>query len=81
MAPNIGGSNIVVQNKEKRLALGVYPETGLKDARAMRAAARKLLAEGTDPGIQRKENKQRVKTASANTFRAMAYDTGRLRSI
>lgn len=61
-------------DKEKRLALGVYPETGLKDARAMRAAARKLLAEGTDPGIQRKENKQRVKTASANTFRAIATE-------
>lgn len=52
-------------DKEKRLALGVYPETGLKDVRTMRAAARKLLTEGSDPSRCRKENKQRVKTASA----------------
>ena len=30
--------------KEKRLALGVYPDVGLKDARERREAARKLLA-------------------------------------
>ena len=30
--------------KEKRLALGVYPDVGLKDARERREAARKLLS-------------------------------------
>lgn len=30
--------------KEKRLSLGVYPETGLKGARARRDDARRLLA-------------------------------------
>ncbi len=34
--------------KEKRLALGVYPDVGLKDARERREAARKLLANGVD---------------------------------
>ena len=32
--------------KEKRLSLGTYPDTGLADARAKHAAARKLLAAG-----------------------------------
>ena len=40
--------------KEKRLSLGTYPDTGLADARAKHAAARKLLAAGIDLGEQRK---------------------------
>ena len=40
--------------KEKKLALGNYPETSLKEARERRDEARKLLADGTDPGAQRK---------------------------
>lgn len=39
--------------KEKLLSLGTYPDTGLKDARDKRDAARKLLAAGVDPGEQR----------------------------
>lgn len=40
--------------KEKRLSLGVYPETSLKEARARCDEARKLLNEGVDPSQQRK---------------------------
>ena len=40
--------------KEKRLAFGVYPEAGLKEARTKRDDARKLLADGADPGETRK---------------------------
>jgi hypothetical protein len=36
--------------KEKRLSLGVYPDVGLKEARARRDNTRKLLAGGVDPG-------------------------------
>src|SRR6201989_2602759 len=43
--------------KEKRLALGVYPEGGLKDAREKRDAARKLLADGIDPSTEKKARK------------------------
>ena len=35
--------------KQKTLALGVYPATSLADARDGRTKARKLLAEGVDP--------------------------------
>ena len=35
--------------KEKRLAIGPYPEVGLKAAREARDTARFLRANGTDP--------------------------------
>jgi hypothetical protein len=40
--------------KEKLLALGVYPEISLGDAREGRARARKILAAGNDPGEVKK---------------------------
>lgn len=58
--------------KEKRLSLGTYPDTGLADARAKHAAARKLLAAGIDPGEQRKAEKVATQERSANTFAAVA---------
>jgi integrase len=43
--------------KEKRLGLGIYPDTSLKDARRKRDDARKLLANGVDPSSARKAEK------------------------
>jgi integrase len=43
--------------KEKRFSFGVYPDVSLKDAREKRDAARKLLAQGVDPGEERKATK------------------------
>ncbi|MBF0371128.1 MAG: tyrosine-type recombinase/integrase [Magnetococcales bacterium] len=43
--------------KQKLLALGRYPETTLKKAREQREDARRLLAEGIDPGEHRKTTK------------------------
>lgn len=43
--------------KEGMLSLGTYPETGLRDARDKRDAARKLLAAGGDPSVARKSEK------------------------
>lgn len=43
--------------KEKRLALGAYPQTSLKAAREKLGEARMLLATGVDPGEQRKAAK------------------------
>src|ERR1700735_1382207 len=45
-------------NKEKLLALGVYPEVTLADARERRAQARKVLAAGNDPGEAKREAKR-----------------------
>ena len=43
--------------KQKMLALGVYPEITLADARSRRDEARKLLANGVDPGDKKKSDK------------------------
>ena len=43
--------------KEKVLALGTYPEVSLADARKSREDARKLLANGVDPGEIKKAQK------------------------
>lgn len=64
--------------KEKRLALGRYPATSLKDARGERDAARELLARGVDPGEYRKSIKA-SRLESADSFEAVAREwfTGR----
>lgn len=60
--------------KEKRLSLGVYPDVGLKDARAKRDDARKLLADGADPGAQRKAAKLAKAEIGGNTFEALGRE-------
>ena len=58
--------------KQKTLALGVYPAVSLADARARRDKARKLLANDTDPGTAKRDEKQVKASASANTFEVVA---------
>ena len=45
------------EGKQKMLALGVYPEITLADARVRRDETRKLLANGVDPGDKKKNDK------------------------
>ena len=61
-------------DKRKTLALGVYPEVGLKLARERRDEARRLLAEGIDPGELRKVTKATSKLSAANSFEAVARE-------
>jgi integrase len=63
-----------IAGKEKRLALGVYPETSAKEARIRRDAARKLLADGIDPGVERKVQKVVGHERAANSFEAVARE-------
>ena len=58
--------------KRKTLALGVYPEVSLAEARDRRAAARKLLANEIDPSTAKKEHRQAKADSAANTFEAVA---------
>ncbi len=60
--------------KEKLLSLGVYPDVTLKDARDRRDAARRLLAQGTDPGEDRKTQKTAKQARAANSFEAIARE-------
>lgn len=73
--------------KQKTLALGVYPDVPLagrvetdlntgkksriKGARDLRDEARKLLADGIDPGALRKADKARATACAANSFEAV----------
>lgn len=60
--------------KQKTLALGVYPDVGLADARERRKKARELLAQGIDPNAAKREAKQATAAAAANTFEAVARE-------
>jgi hypothetical protein len=60
--------------KEKLLALGVYPEVSLGDARERRAQARKALAAGNDPGEIKKEAKRLTTLKAENAFEAVARE-------
>ncbi|MGE4072166.1 MAG: tyrosine-type recombinase/integrase [Lysobacterales bacterium] len=63
-----------ISGKEKRLSLGTYPDTGLKEARAKRDDARKLMAAGVDPGEQRKAAKAAGADRAANSFEVVARE-------
>ena len=58
--------------KEKRLALGVYPDVSLADARKRRDKAREALAAGEDPGQLKREAKLKRALMDATTFEAVA---------
>ncbi|MBK9161257.1 MAG: integrase arm-type DNA-binding domain-containing protein [Nitrosomonadales bacterium] len=60
--------------KEKLLALGVYPDVSLKDARARRDDARKLLANGSDPSAVKQTQKRQAQIAAANSFEVIARE-------
>ena len=60
--------------KEKRLAFGVFPDVGLADARDKRDEARRLLAEGIDPGEHRKVQKAAKVLQAENSFEAVARE-------
>src|SRR5580692_8675209 len=60
--------------KEKLLALGVYPEVSLGDARERRAQARKVLKEGNDPGEVKREVKRLAALKNDNTFETLARE-------
>lgn len=56
--------------KRKTLALGVYPDTSLKQAREKRDTAKKQISDGIDPGDIRKEDK----TAKVHIFEKVTRD-------
>src|ERR1700761_5840608 len=57
---------------QKVLAIGVYPEIGLRDAREAREAAKKNLALGRDPSQLKKVAKAAKIEAGRNSFAAIA---------
>lgn len=60
--------------KEKQLAIGVYPEVTLAQARTKRDEARKLLADDIDPGALKQSHKRAKQLALENSFEAIARE-------
>ncbi len=58
--------------KPKNLSFGRYPEVSLKEARQRRDAARAVLRDGIDPGVERRQAKVTARLNAANTFGALA---------
>ena len=59
--------------KEKQLALGVYPNVSLNEARARRDTFRALLAEGIDPSERAKMEKAAQRAEEARKISATRF--------
>jgi integrase len=62
--------------KEKLLALGQYPDVTLDQARQRREEARKLLADGVDPGERKKAVTASKLALTENSFEIIAREWG-----
>jgi len=60
--------------KRKTMALGVYPDVSLAEARERRDEARKLIQKGVDPSQHKKEAKKMLKELVVNNFEAIARE-------
>ena len=63
-----------LEGKEKRISLGTYPTIGLKEARQRREEAKKLIANGIDPSIQRQAVKASILSKEVDSFEAVARE-------
>ena len=62
--------------KQRKLAIGSYPGIGLKEARAKREEAKKLLTSGFDPSQQKRLVKLTSESQKADTFEAISREVG-----
>lgn len=62
------------EGKEKRLSLGIYPDVSRRDARERRDGLRRHLANGIDPGINRKMQKDARAQRAADSFETIARE-------
>jgi integrase len=61
--------------KQKTLALGVYPQVSLKEARAKREAAKKLLEQNIDPSQKKQQERRETRTKLQSvTFEGVANE-------
>ncbi|WP_111413463.1 tyrosine-type recombinase/integrase [Billgrantia lactosivorans] len=60
--------------KEKLLALGVYPEVSLAEARRVASESRELIRQGIDPLEYRKQRQQQNVDNARNSFKAIAHE-------
>lgn len=60
--------------KRKTLALGVYPATSLAKARQRRADVREKLADGIDPALAKRAERDAMTVAASQTFELVARE-------
>lgn len=63
-----------IHGKERKLALGAYPEVSLAEAREARDAARKQLAQSIDPSSVKREARIEASLRARNSFAHVADD-------
>lgn len=61
-----------LKRTQNNLALGKYPTIGLKKARELKDEAKALLAQGIDPAVQRRQDKDNKILEVQNTVEAIA---------
>ena len=61
-----------IGDKEKRLAIGTFPQVSLAKAREVRNAARETLLTGLDPVQAKRDRKMAVRERMATTFESVA---------
>ncbi|WIW88018.1 tyrosine-type recombinase/integrase [Sphingobium sp. V4] len=61
-------------DKQKTLHLGGWPQVSLADARVRRDEAKRKIAEGVDPALEKKRARIAAKYAAANTFEDVAKE-------
>ncbi len=60
--------------KRKTLAIGVYPDVSLAEARDVRDEARKMVKKGVDPSQHKRETKIMQRELAVNTFETIARE-------
>jgi integrase len=63
-----------MHDKQKLMALGVYPEVSLKEAREKCREARKLIADCIDPSKNKRHEKRKATLNANNTFESVALE-------
>lgn len=63
-----------LHGKQKIYALGVYPQVSLAEARQTRDEAKKLIKQGIDPVVERKQTVRRKSEEQATTFELIARE-------
>ena len=63
-----------IGGKERQLAIGVYPDISLSEARKKRDAARELISKGIDPSQAKKQEKRMIAIKTENNFESVARE-------
>lgn len=68
------------EGKEKKLSLGSFPNVSISEARERHALAKKLLANGIDPNLQKKLDKYKRADDAELTFERVAKEWADIKS-